>query len=40
MIKTILAVALMATINTNNLNIEGMYAKIKTTKGDILIQLE
>ncbi len=30
----------MATINTNNINKEGMYAKIKTTKGDILIQLE
>lgn len=30
----------MATINTNNTNNEGMYAKIKTTKGDILIQLE
>ena len=40
MIKTILAVTLMATINTNNINKEGMYAKIKTNKGDILIQLE
>ena len=40
MIKTILAITLMATINTNNTNNEGMYAKIKTTKGDILIQLE
>ncbi|MDC3129937.1 peptidylprolyl isomerase [Bacteroidota bacterium] len=40
MIKTILAVVLMATINTNNTNKEGMYAKIKTNKGDILIQLE
>ena len=30
----------MATINTNNINKEGMYAKIKTNKGDILIQLE
>ena len=40
MIKTILAITLMATINTNNINKEGMYAKIKTTKGDILIQLE
>ena len=40
MIKTILAITLMATINTNNINNEGMYAKIKTTKGDILIQLE
>ena len=40
MIKTILAIILMATINTNNTNNEGMYAKIKTTKGDILIQLE
>ena len=40
MIKTILAITLMATINTNNTNKEGMYAKIKTTKGDILIQLE
>ena len=37
MIKTILAITLMATINTNNINNEGMYAKIKTTKGDILI---
>ena len=36
MIKTILAVVLMATINTNNLNKEGMYAKIKTNKGDWL----
>ena len=36
MIKTILAVALMATINTNNINKEGMYAKIKTNKGDII----
>ena len=40
MIKTILAVALMATINTNNLNKEGMYAKIKTNKGDIMLELE
>ena len=40
MIKTILAIIFMATINTNNTNKEGMYAKIKTTKGDILIQLE
>tara|TARA_B100001057_G_scaffold269947_1_gene270118 strand:- start:566 stop:1555 length:990 start_codon:yes stop_codon:yes gene_type:complete len=40
MIKTILAITLMATINTNNINNEGMYAKIKTNKGDILIQLE
>ena len=40
MIKTILAITLMVTINTNNINKEGMYAKIKTTKGDILIQLE
>tara|TARA_B100000161_G_C33496425_1_gene389519 strand:+ start:33 stop:1022 length:990 start_codon:yes stop_codon:yes gene_type:complete len=40
MIKTILAITLMATINTNNINNEGMYAKIKTTKGDIIIQLE
>ena len=32
MIKTILAITLMATINTNNTNNEGMYAKIKTTK--------
>ena len=40
MIKTILAVALMATINTNNLNKEGMYAKIKTNKGDIILELE
>ena len=40
MIKIILAVALMATINTNNLNKEGMYAKIKTNKGDIMLELE
>ena len=40
MIKTILAVTLMATINTNNLNKEGMYAKIKTNKGDIMLELE
>ena len=40
MIKTILAVALIATINTNNLNKEGMYAKIKTNKGDIMLELE
>lgn len=40
MTKTILAVALMATINTNNLNKEGMYAKIKTNKGDIMLELE
>ena len=40
MIKTILAVALMATINTNNINKEGMYAKIKTNKGDIMLELE
>lgn len=40
MIKTILAVALMATLNTNNLNKEGMYAKIKTNKGDIMLELE
>ena len=40
MIKTILAVAIMATINTNNLNKEGMYAKIKTNKGDIMLELE
>ena len=40
MIKTILAMALMATINTNNLNKEGMYAKIKTNKGDIMLELE
>ena len=40
MIKTILAVALMSTINTNNLNKEGMYAKIKTNKGDIMLELE
>ena len=40
MIKTILAVALMATINTNNLNKEGKYAKIKTNKGDIMLELE
>ena len=40
MIKTILAVALMATINTNNINKEGMYAKIKTNKGDIILELE
>ena len=40
MIKTILVVALMATINTNNLNKEGMYAKIKTNKGDIMLELE
>ena len=32
--------ALMATINTNNLNKEGMYAKIKTNKGDIMLELE
>ena len=30
----------MATINTNNLNKEGMYAKIKTNKGDIMLELE
>ena len=40
MIKTILAVTLMATINTNNINKEGMYAKIKTNKGDIMLELE
>ena len=40
MIKTILAVALMAIINTNNINKEGMYAKIKTNKGDIMLELE
>lgn len=40
MIKTILAVALMATINTNSINKEGMYAKIKTNKGDIMLELE
>ena len=40
MIKTILAVALMATLNNNNLNKEGMYAKIKTNKGDIMLELE
>ena len=40
MIKTILAVVLMATINTNNINKEGMYAKIKTNKGDIMLELE
>ncbi len=40
MIKTILAVVLMATINTNNINKEGMYAKIKTNKGDITLELE
>ena len=40
MIKIILAVALLATINTNNLNKEGMYAKIKTNKGDIMLELE
>ena len=40
MIKIILAVALMATINTNNINKEGMYAKIKTNKGDIMLELE
>ena len=31
---------LMATINTNNINKEGMYAKIKTNKGDIMLELE
>ena len=40
MIKIILAVALLATINTNNINKEGMYAKIKTNKGDIMLELE
>ena len=40
MIKTILAMTLMATINTNNINKEGMYAKIKTNKGDIMLELE
>ena len=40
MIKTILAITLMATINTNNINKEGMYAKIKTNKGDIILELE
>ena len=30
----------MATINTNNINKEGMYAKIKTNKGDIMLELE
>ena len=40
MIKTILAITLMATINTNNINNEGMYAKIKTNKGDIMLELE
>ena len=40
MIKIILAVALLATTNTNNINKEGMYAKIKTNKGDIMLELE
>jgi len=30
----------MAIINTNNINKEGMYAKIKTNKGDIMLELE
>ena len=40
MIKTILAITIMATINTNKINKEGMYAKIKTNKGDIMLELE
>tara|TARA_B100000989_G_scaffold298263_1_gene286799 strand:+ start:5368 stop:6357 length:990 start_codon:yes stop_codon:yes gene_type:complete len=40
MIKAILAISLIASINTNNLKKDGMYANIKTNKGDILIELE
>ena len=40
MIKAILAITLIASMNTNNTNKDGMYAKIKTSKGNILIKLE
>ena len=43
MINLLASIALIASISTNNTNqitTEGMYAKIKTNKGDILLQLE